>query len=138
MSWLIEAGIALLEGSRWLARGALVLTGVSAFALAATALPGAPQRVAAAAVLALGMVATYLALRTSMDLVFFRALRSQANSIDAELPLFDAALRALRWLPEAKAGRAVRDRVVGVQRAVRMQGIVLLAQAVLTACVPWL
>lgn len=137
-SWLVEAGIALLEGSRRLAQGSLVLAGVSAFALVATELPRVPQRFAASAALALGVVAAYLALRTVMDLMFFRAFRSHAGSLDATLASFDAALRVLRWIPDVKAGRGINDRVAGIRRVVRMQGIVLLAQAVLIACVPWL
>lgn len=137
-SWLIEAGIALLEGSCWFARGSLMLAGVSTFALVVTGLPRDPQRFVALAVLALGVVAAYLALRTVMDLVFFRAFRSHAGSLDVTFASFDAALRVLRWIPDAKAGRGINDRVAGVRRLVRIQGIVLLAQAVLIACVPWL
>ena len=136
--WLVEAAIAALAGSRWVAWFSLVLTGICAFALVATDLQGLLPCIAASAVLVLGAIAAYLALRTAMDRVFFEALRLQVTSIGPALASFDVALITLRWLPAAKAGRVLVDRVAGVERLVRAQGIILLMQAMLVASMPWL
>lgn len=137
-SWLVEAAIALLAGGRWIACFSLVLAGIAAFALVTTDLPEVSLRVAVSAVLALGAVAAYLALRNAMDRVFFQVLRPQLTAIGATLASFDRALLALRWLPEKKAGRGLAARVAGVRQLVRAQGVVLLTQVVLVACVPWM
>jgi hypothetical protein len=137
-SWLVEAAIAVLTGGRWIACFSLALAGIAAFALVVTDLHEVPLRVAVSAVLALGAVAAYLALRNAMDQVFFKALRPQLPAIGATLASLDGALRTLGWLSEEKAGRGLAARVAGVQQLVRAQGIVLLTQVVLVACVPWM
>ena len=135
--WLVEAAIALLAGSRWLTWLSIVFAGVCAFALAATDLQGTLPRLAVSTVLALGAVAAYLALRTTMDRVFFQALRQPPFVPGSRLAAFDEALRTLRWLHVEKAGRGLAERVAGAKKIVRAQGIVLLLQAVLLAVVPW-
>ncbi len=73
-----------------------------------------------------------------MDLEFFRRFRREVPAIGATLASFDEALRSLGWLTEARAGRALAERVAGVQRLVRVQGILALLQAILVASIPWL
>jgi hypothetical protein len=136
--WLVEAAIALLAGGRWIACFSLVFAGTAAFALVATDLREVPLRVAVSTVLALGAVAAYLALRNAMDHVFFVALRPSLPAASPTLASLDSALRTLRWFPEKKAGRGLAARVAGVQQLVRAQGVVLLMQVVLVACVPWM
>ncbi|MCK7492912.1 MAG: hypothetical protein MZW92_16410 [Comamonadaceae bacterium] len=84
------------------------------------------------------MAAAYLALRAAMDLEFFRRFRHELPAIGATLASFDEALRSLGWISEAKAGRALVERVAGVQRLARAQGILALLQAILVASIPWL
>lgn len=136
--WLVEGAVAVLAGSRWLAGLSLVLAGVAACALATGALPGRHAHMAASAALLLGVAAAYLALRAAMDLEFFRSFRHELPAIGATLASFDEALRSLGWQSEAKAGRALVERVTGVQRLVRAQGILALVQAILVASIPWL
>lgn len=116
---------------------AFVLTGIAAFALAATDMPATQARIAAAAVLALGTVSAYLALRSTMDAHFFGAFL-ETESLPATFAAFDSALQSLGWIPDAKAGRALTDRVRGAQRLVHVQAVVLLAQVLLVAAIPWL
>ena len=104
--WLVEAAIALLAGGRWIASFSLLLAAISAFALVATDLYAVSLRLAVSAVLVLGAVAAYLALRNAMDLVFFEALRPPRPATRATLASLDGALLALGWLPGKKAGRA--------------------------------
>lgn len=136
--WCLEAAIALLKGSRWVAGLSFLLASIAGVALAATDLQGVYARIAASGALALGAAAAYLALRVEMDEHFFRAFRDATSAVPESLAAFDAALQSLGWVTAAKAGRELCARVRGTRRLVSGQAIVLLAQLLLVAAIPWL
>jgi hypothetical protein len=134
---MTDAALGLIAGSRWFAALSLLLSGAAALALALAVPAGAAARIAAAAVLLLGVAAAYLALRLELDGRLFRGL-GDAAAAEAALAGLDAALRALGWIPRAKAGRPLEARIAGLQRLTFAQGMVALAQAIILAFLPWL
>ena len=136
--WRLEAAIALLKGSRWVAAFSILLAVIAGVALAATDLQGAHARIAASAALGLGAVSAYLALRSAMDEHCFRAFRDETSGLPEALAAFDTALQSLGWVTAAKAGRELSDRVRGARRLVSAQAIVLLGELLLVAAIPWL
>jgi hypothetical protein len=77
----------------------------------------------------LGLGEIYLAIRVGFDAALFRQLASSRNGFD--LGRLDRTLARLELLPEAKAGRAMDERIAGARGLLRWQGLLLAAQAVL-------
>jgi hypothetical protein len=87
---------------------------------------GAPNRVAAVAAIALGLIAKLFGVRISFDASLFED--AAAGSLTASD--LDAALGALALAPPGKAGRSWRDRCLGAKRLVLILAGVACAQTV--------
>lgn len=95
--------------------------------LAASAMTfGAPNRVAAVAAMALGLIAKLFVIHVSFDASLFEDAAA-GSLIASDL---DAALGALALAPPGKAGRGWRDRCLGAKRLVLILVGVACAQAV--------
>jgi hypothetical protein len=75
-----------------------------------------------------GLIETYLALRTGFDAALFHRLARDEEGSALDLGKLDAALLELGLLPKAKAGRAVEPRVLGARRLLTLQGLALALQ----------
>jgi len=133
---MARSAVALCVASRWLSGAALVLAAVALSI--AQVLPA--ERIAAAAGLAVaaaGAVQVYLALRIEFDRQIFGALAGAGEPGEA-VKGYDQAMRALKMMPEHKAGRALADRVRGLRSLVRSAGWLFALQLALSLAVAWM
>ncbi len=79
--------------------------------------------------LLVGLVQTYLALRTGFDARLFRRMADTGLG-PADLAVFDRAMIELRLMPATKAGRPIEARIAGAKRLLQLQSLAMLLQIV--------
>lgn len=129
-----ENAVACLALGQGLERLSLVLTAIALLALVIAPLPLAPRLALWVAVVA-GLVAQYYVLRTAFDRPVFaawaRRWRQPGAEPEADLAAFDAALAAAGLGPSSAGPvRPLADRLAGVRRLLRRQGLCCILQVV--------
>jgi hypothetical protein len=124
----------LLDQGRAIHRAtiALVAAGVVATWIAVATGESPATVLPLAAMLAVGATEAILALRVGFDAALFRRL---ADAPD--LAAFDAAMMGLGLLPAAKAGRPIEARAAGARRLLVAQGLCLAAAFTLPLLALW-
>ncbi|HEX5092687.1 MAG TPA: hypothetical protein VFV84_08375 [Burkholderiales bacterium] len=131
--WIAATAAALCTASRWLSAASLVLVG-GALALLSMRASGVPALGAQAAVIALGAVQVYLAIRIEFD----RAVFARAAASPAGFAGFDEALASLGWARGTPGTRTPESRTSGLHALVRRSAWLLCAQFTLVLASLWL
>jgi hypothetical protein len=132
---LVAGAACLLDQGRVVDGLSRLLTGAALLVLLLPAvLPASPQRLPVAilaAVVLLGMVETFYAVRVGLDAALFHRLSAGPEDVD-----FDTLDKALVWLGlvgKPRPGRTTADRVAGASRLLQRQAVMLGLQVALIA-----
>lgn len=131
-TWDSWVAAALCTACRWVSASSLVLVAGALFILSGRAAAAVPALAALTAVVALGAVQVYLAVRIEFDRAAFERAATRADGFVG----FDEALAGLGWTRPARVTPAAR--AAGLRTLVARSAWLLAAQFVLTLAGVWL
>ena len=133
-AWSAAIAAALLRRGAMIHTASLLLVGM-AVVVGAAVRADVAFLIAAGAIVVLGALEFWLAARVALDADLFDTIAARR----ADLAGFDRAMRGLRLMPQAKAGRPIDARIRGALRLLKLQAATLgLQLVVLVVFVLWI